>query len=87
MSGRKLASNTYYIITSSFPICVYPVILNTYRVFAVVLVTARNVTYALNSAPDASQAYKSGRKLLSLILNSGRDVVQEQKKMVRMCMP
>ena len=59
----------------------YTAILN-YRVFAVVLVTARNVTYALNNAPDTSQAYKSGKKLLSLILNSGRDTVQGQKKLV-----
>ena len=53
-----------------------------YRVFAAVIVTSHEVTYALFSAPDASQAYKSGRKLLSVILNSGQDTDQTEKRPV-----
>ena len=55
---------------------------NLYRVFAAVIVTSQEVTYALFHAPDASQAYKSGRKLLSLILNSGQDTDQGEKRPV-----
>ena len=52
------------------------------RVFGAVLITARNVTYALNSAPDASQAYESGRKMLSLMQSSDRHVEQERERQV-----
>ena len=52
------------------------------RVFGAVLITARNVTYALNSAPDASQAYESGRKMLSLMQD--RHVEQEQERQVKL---
>ena len=53
------------------------------RVFGAVLVTGRNVTYALKSAPDASQAYESGKKMLSLMQSSDRREKQEHERQVR----
>ena len=53
------------------------------RVFGAVLVTGRNVTYALNSAPDSSQAYESGKRMLSLMQRSDRREEQEQGRQVR----
>ena len=40
------------------------------RVVSTVVVTARNVTYALAGAPDSSSAYESGDKILSMIKES-----------------
>ena len=38
-----------------------------FRVFASVIVTAKNVTYALASTPSTSKAFESGRKLSVLL--------------------
>ena len=48
-------------------------------------VTARNVTFALDSAPDSSQAYESGRKLLSLIYRHDEEVSHNESKESPVC--
>ena len=37
---------------------------------AAIVVTARNVTFALNGAPESSEAYESGGQILSVIQDS-----------------
>ena len=40
------------------------------RVASVMVITAKNLTYALQGSPDSSKAYESGNKILSLIKDS-----------------
>ena len=47
--------------------------------------TARNVTFALDSAPDSSQAYESGRKLLSLIYDHDEKISHNESKENPVC--
>ena len=55
------------------------------RVFSVIIVTARNVTYAMYNTPDSSEAFESGRKIMSIIQDSenkverGAAVVRQKK--------
>ena len=54
-----------------------------YRVFAAVIVTARNVTYALASAPDVSQGFECGKKISSLLKSTNNSIAQEHTKQVK----
>ena len=40
------------------------------RVISVIVVTARNVTFALNATPESSAAYESSEKIWSMIKGS-----------------
>ena len=53
-----------------------------FRVVGVILITARNVTIALHSAPESSKAYESGSKIISIIKeseNSARLLTNDKK--------
>ena len=55
-----------------------------YRVIAAIVVTARNVTFALNGAPESSEAYESGGQILSVIQDSESSQLSQRgdKKLV-----
>ena len=42
------------------------------RVVSTVIVTARNVTYALNATPESSAAYESSEKIWNIIKDSNK---------------
>ena len=57
----------------------------TYRVLTAVTITARSVSGALYGAPDASDAYESSEKVLSVVNSKDSTIYQNtgQKEMVR----
>ena len=64
-----------------FPVSSY---LSFDRVVSTVVVTARNVTYALAGAPDSSSAYESGDKILSMIKESDDRAELEETGSIKM---
>ena len=61
-------------VLNLFPMC---------RVVSAVVVTARNVNFALSSVPQSTEAYESARKILSMINDAEKVTYHGDKKIVR----